>query len=66
MTHQLETINYLLDNKQEVRDALIRASLRRVDNTDGNHELNNVQRIFNKMSKEAWRMMWTEAIYGQY
>ena len=65
MTHQLETINYLLDNKQEVRDALIRASLRRIDNTDGNHELNNVQKIFNKMSKEAWRM-WTEAIYGQY
>jgi Fe-S cluster biosynthesis and repair protein YggX len=62
---QLETINYLLDNKQEVRDALIRASLRRIDNTDGNHELNNVQRVFNKMSKEAWRM-WTEAIYGQY
>jgi len=51
---KLEKINYLLDNKQKIRDILIRAALNRIDNTDGNHEMRNVQRIFEKMSKEAW------------
>jgi len=61
---QLETINYLLDNKQAVRDVLIRTALKRIDNTDGNHELKNVQRVFDKLSKEVWRM-WTYVVYGQ-
>jgi len=51
---KLEKINYLLDNKQKIRDILIRAALTRIDNTDGNHEMRNVQRIFEKMAKEAW------------
>ena len=51
---KLEKINYLLDNKQKIRDVLIRAALNRIDNTDGNHEMRNVQRIFEKMAKEAW------------
>jgi hypothetical protein len=60
---QLETINYLLENKQDVRDALIRTALKRVENTDGNYETRNVQRIFEKLAKEAF-VMWTKVIYG--
>lgn len=51
---KLEKINYLLDNKQKIRDVLIRAALNKIQNTDGNHETRNVQRIFEKMSTEAW------------
>tara|TARA_R110002110_G_scaffold49144_5_gene145724 strand:+ start:1973 stop:2713 length:741 start_codon:yes stop_codon:yes gene_type:complete len=51
---KLEKINYLLDNKRKMRDVLIRAALNRIDNTDGNHETRNVQRVFEKMAKEAW------------
>jgi hypothetical protein len=60
---QLEIINYLLENKQDVRDALIRTALKRVENTDGNYETKNVQRIFEKLAKEAF-VMWTKVIYG--
>jgi hypothetical protein len=52
---KLEKINYLLDNKQKVRDILIRSALNRIDNTDGNHEMSNVQGIFERMAKESWR-----------
>ena len=52
---KLEKINYLLDNKQKIRDILIRAALNRIENTTGNHETNNVQRVFEKMAKEAWQ-----------
>jgi hypothetical protein len=51
---KLEKINYLLDNKRHIRDILIRAALNRIENTDGNHETRNVQRIFEKMAKESW------------
>ena len=51
---KLEKINYLLDNKRKIRDILIRAALNRIENTDGNHETRNVQRIFEKMAKESW------------
>ena len=54
LEEKLKLINYLLDNKQKIRDVLIRAALNRIDNTDGNHEMRNVQRIFEKMAKEAW------------
>tara|TARA_B100000900_G_scaffold389054_1_gene381622 strand:- start:454 stop:1116 length:663 start_codon:yes stop_codon:yes gene_type:complete len=47
-------IEYLLDNKREVRDVLIRAALGRISATDNNHETHNVQRVFEKMAKEAW------------
>ena len=59
---EIETIEYLLDNKREVRDILIRGALRRIENTNGNHETRNVQRVFEKMAKDAW-VMWT-SLYG--
>ena len=51
---QIKIIKYLLDNKREVRDILIRGALKRIENTDGNHETRNVQRVFEKMAKEAF------------
>ena len=51
---KLKLMNYLLDNKQKIRDILIRAALKRIDDTDGNHETRNVQRVFEKMAKESW------------
>jgi len=62
---QLENIKYLLENKQAVRDVLIRTALKRVENTDGNYETRNVQRIFEKLAKEVF-IMWTEVIYGNF
>lgn len=62
---QLENIKYLLENKQAVRDVLIRTALTRVENTDGNYETRNVQRIFEKLAKEVF-IMWTEVIYGNF
>ena len=52
---KLEKINYLLDNKRHIRDILIRAALNRIENTTGNHEASNVQRVFERMAQEAWR-----------
>ena len=62
---QLENIKYLLENKQAVRDVLIRTALTRVENTDGNYETRNVQRIFERLAKEVF-IMWTEVIYGNF
>ena len=58
LEEQIEIIEYLLDNKREVRDILIRGALARISNTDNNHETRNVQRVFEKMAKDAW-VMWT-------
>ena len=58
LEEQIEIIKYLLDNKREVRDILIRGALKRIDNTDGNHETRNVQNVFERMAKDAW-VMWT-------
>ena len=63
MREQLENIEYLLEKKQAVRDVLIRAALKRIDRTNGDHETRNVQRVFEKMAKEAW-LMWTSVVYG--
>ena len=63
MREQSEIIEYLLENKQAVRDVLIRAALKRIDRTDGDHETRNVQKVFEKMAKEAW-LMWTSVVYG--
>lgn len=60
---QLEIINRLLDNKQKIRDILIRAALTRIENGDGNTETRRVQRLFEKLAKESW-MMWTTGIHG--
>ena len=37
LEEKLKLINYLLDNKQKIRDILIRAALQRIDDTDGNY-----------------------------
>ena len=63
MREQAEIIEYLLEKKQAVRDVLIRAALKRIDRTDGDHETRNVQKVFEKMAKEAWHM-WTSVVYG--
>ena len=54
LEEEIKIIKYLLDNKREVRDILIRGALKRIENTDGNHETRNVQRVFEKMAKEAF------------
>lgn len=60
---QLENIKYLLENKQAVRDVLVRTALKRVENTDGDYEIKNVQRVFEMLAKEVL-IMWTKLIYG--
>lgn len=56
LEEQIEIINYLLDNKRKIRDILIRAALSHIERGDGNHETKNVQRVFEKMAKDAWQM----------
>jgi hypothetical protein len=63
LEEKLEVINYLLENKDSVRDALIRTSLNRIERTTKNHELSNVQRVFERMATEAWKM-WTTLMYN--
>jgi len=63
MREQAEIIEYLLEKKQAVRDVLIRAALKRIDRTNGDHETRNVQKVFEKMANEAWHM-WTSVVYG--
>lgn len=60
---QLETINYLLENKQNVRDALVRTALKRVEDSDGDYDTIKVQRIFERLAKESYKM-WLKGIYG--
>jgi hypothetical protein len=63
LEEQLIHINYLLDNKQEIRDILVRAAMARIENSGGSTELNNVQRVFEKMAKDSFKM-WVSTIYG--
>ena len=62
LEEKIEIINYLLEKKQAVRDVLIRAALKRIDRTNGDHETRNVQRVFEKLANEAFRM-WTSVVY---
>lgn len=64
LEEHLRILNYLLDNKQKIRDILIRTAMRRIHNGDGDMETSKVQRVFEKLAKESW-MMWTTGIYGQ-
>ena len=64
LEEQLRIINYLLNNKQKIRDILIRTALKRIENGNGDMETRNVQRVFEKLAKESW-VMWTTGIYGQ-
>lgn len=54
--NKIDIISYMLDSKDDVRDILIGAAMERAENTSGNMELNNIQRIFEKMAAEAWKM----------
>lgn len=54
--NKIDLISYMLDTKDDVRDILISAAMERAENTSGNLELNNIQRIFEKMAAEAWKM----------
>lgn len=61
---QLENIKYLLENKNKIRDILIRAALTRLENRgEESPELPKVQRVFEQMAKECFKM-WTTALYG--
>ena len=64
LEEQLIHINYLLDHKQEIRDILVRAALARIENTGGSTELSNVQRVFERMASDSFKM-WTSTIYGR-
>ena len=64
LEEQLRIINYLLNNKQKIRDILIRTAMIRIENGNGDMETRNVQRVFEKLAKESW-VMWTSAIHGQ-
>jgi hypothetical protein len=63
LEEQLRIINYLLNNKQKIRDILIRTAIIRIENGNGDMETRNVQRVFEKLAKESW-LMWTTAIHG--
>ena len=56
LIEQIEIIEYLLEKKQKIRDILIRAALANIEQGDGNHETSNVQRVFERMAKDAWSM----------
>ena len=63
LEEQLETIQYLLENKQAVRNILVRAALQRIQNTGGSAETRNVQIVFEKLAKESFRM-WLSIVYN--
>lgn len=61
---QLKEVEYLLDNKQEIRDILVRAAMTRIENSGGgDFELSKVQRVFEKMASESFKM-WVSTVYG--
>ena len=61
LEEDIEIIEYLLDNKQKIRDILIRAALAEIESGNGNHEMSNVQRVFERKAKDAW-VMWTSML----
>jgi hypothetical protein len=61
---QLENIEYLLENKDEIRNILIRAAMTRLENRgEEDPDLSKVQRVFETLAKECFKM-WTTALYG--
>ena len=60
---QLENIKYLLENKNNIRDILIRGAMTRLENRGEDPDLSKVQRVFEQLSKECFKM-WTTALYG--
>lgn len=54
---ELSTINYLLDNKQKIRDILIRTAMNKIEESGtDNYDLDNVQRYFDRAAKDAFKM----------
>ena len=54
---ELSTIKYLLDNKQKIRDILIRTAMNKIEESGSdNYDLNNVQRYFDRAAKDAFKM----------
>lgn len=54
---ELSTINYLLDNKQKIRDILIRTAMNKIEESgSNNYDLDNVQRYFDRAAKDAFKM----------
>jgi hypothetical protein len=61
---QLEPIKYLLENKNNIRDILIRGAMTRLENRgEEDPDLSKVQRVFESLAKECFKM-WTTALYG--
>ena len=60
---QLENIKYLLENKNNIRDILIRGAMTRLENRGEDPDLSKVQRVFEQLSKECFKK-WTTALYG--
>jgi len=53
-SEQYRMVKYLLDNKDKIRDILIRVALKRADRLGGDHSLNRIQRLFQEAAKDAW------------
>lgn len=60
---QLKEVEYLLSHKQEIRDILVRAAMTRLENSGGDFEMSKVQRVFEKMASESFKM-WVSTVYG--
>jgi len=63
LEEQLKEVEYLLGHKQEIRDILVRAAMTRLENSDGDFEMSRVQRVFEKMASESFKM-WVSTVYG--
>jgi hypothetical protein len=63
LEEQLKEIEYLLEHKQEIREILVRAAMTRLENSGGDFEMSRVQRVFEKMAGESFKM-WVSTIYG--
>ena len=52
---KIQIIRYLLDNKDKIRDILIRIALRKAENS-GNYSDKSIQRYFENAAKETLRV----------
>ena len=55
LERKIQTIEYLLDNKDKIRDILIRIALRKAENS-GNYSDKSIQRYFENAAKETLRV----------
>lgn len=54
VTEQYRMVKYLLENKDKIRDILIRVALKRADRLGGDHSRDRIQRLFQEAAKDAW------------